>query len=243
MSSTMSLNLLTNYLPELKETTIELYQYYIALIQTLLNHIHTNITIKNIEYLKYIIKYGINTITHIYKLLLLYTRNVSLTVHHCEKSILFYVEFITQIGDDNHSFLQLTSKDAVMFLYKKTLFELEENYVKTCVHTSQHTDKIHELDLNTTLFTAMIHHNVSYYKDMTSLMKEAVDINSIIHKNRSILITYSSDIVDLIDLLVPYSKSSISSVDKILEYIQSNQCINTLDAFHKITIDQEQHVD
>jgi bacterioferritin (cytochrome b1) len=55
--------------------------------------------------------------------------------------------------------------------------------------------------------------------------------------------TYSSDIVDLIDLLVPYSKSSISSVDKILEYIQSNQCINTLDAFHKITIDQEQHVD
>ena len=69
MSSSLSLNLLTNYLPAIQETNLELYQYYIALLQTLLNHIYTNITIKNEEYLKYIINYGIDTITHIYKLI------------------------------------------------------------------------------------------------------------------------------------------------------------------------------
>ena len=166
MSSSLSLNLLTNYLPAIQETNLELYQYYIALLQTLLNHIYTNITIKNEEYLKYIINYGIDTITHIYKLLLFYTKNVTLTVHQCEKSILFYVEFITQIGDDNHSFLQLTSKDAVMFLYKKTLFELEENYVKDCSHSNDHKHKIERFHLLSKIFINMMRHSLHYYEHM-----------------------------------------------------------------------------
>ena len=65
-----------------------------------------------------------NTLKHIFNTLLLYTKNLNLTVYHCKKAYLFYVEFITQIGDENHSFLQLNSKDAVIFLYKKTIFEI-----------------------------------------------------------------------------------------------------------------------
>ena len=73
MTSNLSLNLLTNYLPVLQETNLELYHYYIALLQTLLNHIYTNITIKNEEYLKYIINYGIDTINiHIQIIITLY---------------------------------------------------------------------------------------------------------------------------------------------------------------------------
>ena len=130
MSGALNLNVITNYLPSLEDDDIAIMNSYIIIIQNLLNHIHTNITITKEEYLKYIIIYGIESITHIYKLLLFYTKNKALTLHHCEKCVLFYVEFITQIGDDNHSFLQLTSKDAIMFLYKKTLFELDETYVK-----------------------------------------------------------------------------------------------------------------
>ena len=235
MSSTLSLNLLTNYLPAIQETNDELYQYYIALLQTLLNHIYTNITIKNVEYLKYIINYGIETITHIYKLLLLYTKNATLTVHHCEKSILFYVEFITQIGDDNHSFLQLTSKDAVMFLYKKTLFELEENYVKSCVHTPEHINKIEEFHQISKMVSNMIHQNIYYYTDMDSLMKDVFSITILVKENKQKLLEHNNEILDLIDLLTPYINSSITSVNKILVEIDCTESINILSVFHKLS--------
>ncbi len=235
MSSSLSLNLLTNYLPAIQETNLELYQYYIALLQTLLNHIYTNITIKNEEYLKYIINYGIDTITHIYKLLLFYTKNVTLTVHHCEKSILFYVEFITQIGDDNHSFLQLTSKDAVMFLYKKTLFELEENYVKTCVHTPEHISKIEEFHQISKVLSNMIHHNVYYYTNMDNLMKDIVSISSLVKEHKKTLLKYNNEILDLIELLTPYIDSSITTVKNILAEVDSTQTINILNIFHNLS--------
>ena len=55
-----------------------------------------------------------------YTFLLLYTRNLELSIYHTQKSILYYIEFIGQIGDDNHSFLKLNSKDATLFVFKKT---------------------------------------------------------------------------------------------------------------------------
>ena len=67
---------------------------------------------------------------HIFNVILLYTKNLSVTVHHCKKAYLFYVEFIGQIGNDNHSYLQLNSKDAMLFVYKKTIFDINNEYRK-----------------------------------------------------------------------------------------------------------------
>ena len=61
----------------------------------------------------------------------LYTRNIDLTIHHCKKAYLYYIEFISQIGEDNNSFLQLNSKDATLFVYKKTIFDLNNSVRKT----------------------------------------------------------------------------------------------------------------
>ena len=44
---------------------------------------------------------------------------------HCKKAYYYYIEFIGQISDDSHSYLQLTSKDATLFVYKKTIFEVD----------------------------------------------------------------------------------------------------------------------
>ena len=35
-----------------------------------------------------------------------------------------------QIGEDSHTYLQLNSKDAALFVYKKTIFELDNEYRK-----------------------------------------------------------------------------------------------------------------
>jgi len=86
--------------------------------------------IQNMKYYIFIIIRGLNMLKHIFNVILLYTKNLKVTVHHCKKAYLFYVEFIGQIGNDNHSYLQLNSKDAMLFVYKKTIFEINNEYRK-----------------------------------------------------------------------------------------------------------------
>lgn len=87
------------------------------------------------DYYKYVVGNGINSINNIFKILLLYTKNLDLVLFHTQKSFIYYIEFITQIGDENNNFLQLNSKDASLFVYKKTIFEINneirrEFYIK-----------------------------------------------------------------------------------------------------------------
>lgn len=104
---------------------------YISIINEYLLHACDNIVIPNYTYYLFVLKRGISSIKHIFSTLFLYTKNLELTTHHCRKAYMYYVEFIGQIGDINHSYLQLNSKDAMLFIYKKTIFELNNEYRKT----------------------------------------------------------------------------------------------------------------
>jgi hypothetical protein len=55
---------------------------------------------------------------------------VDLTYFHCQKSFYFYVEFVSQISEDEKMFLQLTSRDASTYVYKKTIFEINNEFKK-----------------------------------------------------------------------------------------------------------------
>jgi hypothetical protein len=103
---------------------------YIDLINEFLIHCCDNIIIQNYRYYLFIHERGINSIKHIFNNLLYHTKNIDLSFHHCKKAYLYYVEFISQIGEDNNSFLQLTSQDATLFLYKKTIYEINNQYKK-----------------------------------------------------------------------------------------------------------------
>ena len=69
---------------------------------------------------------GINNTVYIYNFLLMYTKNLELTLYHTQKSIIYYIEFISQIGNEANNLLQLNSKDATLFIFKKTIFEISE---------------------------------------------------------------------------------------------------------------------
>jgi hypothetical protein len=60
--------------------------------------------------------------------ILYYTKNIDLTYFHCQKSFYFYVEFVGQISDEEKSFLQLTSRDATTYVYKKTVFDINNEF-------------------------------------------------------------------------------------------------------------------
>ena len=97
---------------------------------------------------KFISARGLDTLTIIFQLLFLYTLNVELAYYHTDKSMYLYIEFITQLDVDDNHFLQLTSRDAVNYIYKKTLFAINQNYkkekiVQKCDKTIK---KIHTID-------------------------------------------------------------------------------------------------
>ena len=56
----------------------------------------------------------------------MYTKNIELTMFHSKKALYYYIEFIGQISDVSvhHSYLQLNSKDATLFVYKKTIYDI-----------------------------------------------------------------------------------------------------------------------
>lgn len=125
---TLSLQHADNYKKHLDNTTAEIFVRYMGLVQEFLVQCMDAIFITDVSYYRYIILKGIETIAHVFRNLLLYTNNLNITYHHSQKAFYYYVEFIGQIGQDTHSFLQLNSKDATLFVYKKTIFDVKKEF-------------------------------------------------------------------------------------------------------------------
>lgn len=116
-----------NYNKNFKKNQSFYVREYIVLMKEFIEYFDKFIEYEN-EKKYYIIFKGLQSIKHIFLMILLYTKNLSLTLYHCKKSFLYYVEFISQIGDEGNSYLQLNSKDAILFIYKKSIFELNNDY-------------------------------------------------------------------------------------------------------------------
>ena len=112
-----SLETLDNYLETYDVPESDIFAKYVNLLSEFTSQAQTSIAISNLEYYKYVVIKGIETITHVFRMLLLYTKNIELSYFNCKKALYYYIEFIGQIGEDNHEFLKLTSKDASLFVY------------------------------------------------------------------------------------------------------------------------------
>lgn len=101
------------------------------IINNFLENSIENININEENYFNHIIFKGINTLTNVFNFLVLYTKNIEIILNACEKSYLYFIEFIGQIGSDSKGYLQLTVKDATLFVYKKTIFDINNEFKKT----------------------------------------------------------------------------------------------------------------
>lgn len=127
-----------NYNDKLNEKNFQCYFKNICtLMSEFLIYTIDNVNVQNNKYYLFVIRRGLETIIHCYKFLLLYTRNYELALYHCKKAYIYYVEFIGQIGYNNNSFLQLNSKDATLFVYKKTIFDINNGERKKYVLSSK----------------------------------------------------------------------------------------------------------
>ena len=69
---------------------------------------------------------GLNSIYRVFEYVLIKTKNIEKAYYYCQKTYFYYTEYMEQIHQTNlqHS---LNQTDAVLFIYKKTIFELQED--------------------------------------------------------------------------------------------------------------------
>ena len=73
---------------------------------------------------------GLESILHIFNNIILYTNNPTIADYHSIRSIYLYKEYISQIIDESNSFLNLNTRDAILFIYKKTIFDIKKDIEK-----------------------------------------------------------------------------------------------------------------
>lgn len=139
-----ALHNIDNFKKSLDYSSSEILAKYIDLVTEYLNYFFENNKIKNTNSLKFIVVRGLETISHVFNTILYYTKNIDITYLHCQKAYYFYIEFIGQILEDNNVFLQLSSKDATMYVYKKTIFEINSEYKQNIIEPGK--DELAKID-------------------------------------------------------------------------------------------------
>lgn len=226
------------YNQKLKDSIDIILQKYVSLIEDYQNLFFENIKINNEKYYKYLLLNGIKTISTVFLFILMYTRNLPTTYFHTEKSYYIYIEFVSQIDNQNHSFLQLNGKDASLFVYKKTIFEIDNNIKKDFVcREKEKLDiinnfydillKLYNYNLEDEEFTSLEDYKSNLQKINQinfNILTQIVNLFSLKSFSQENNIKYSKLVLLFIDLfishLIIYLKENKSSFEKIEIYLE-----------------------
>jgi hypothetical protein len=180
----------SNYKPSIKYSVLDILNKFIEVILEYIRFISEKVAKKNKRYNKFIFERGLKTLIHVFSIIFYYTKNLELSFYHTQKAYYFYIEFIEQISDDNITFLQLSSKDAILFVYKKTIFELNNECKKNTKEPSLEEQNIlGTVDLYINMYKGMVlyimNHNyenkIKYINTSCDLIK---NISETLNKNK-----------------------------------------------------------
>ena len=228
-----------SYNSEINENYYDIFNKYVLIIIDYFKHCHDNMCIQNEQYKKYIIKQGIKTIKHVFFILLLYTKNLEITCYNCQKAYVYYIEFIGQITEDNHSFLQLNSKDAALFVYKKTIFDINIETKKNYISQTSDNNKIKIIDKLIEIYNTIIFKliddknfidlikiiNIELKKIILKIIKILNENNNLEYLNQIILFTsqYSqNNLLENLELFIKKLKKINLNNNLALQLIDNN---------------------
>ena len=182
MSDKLIISNVDNYSKTFESTETKTYvSRYVELINEYMLYVVENMIIQDDTYLLFLIRRGVETIMHCFKFLLMYTKNLELTVYQCKKALYYYIEFIGQISDVSlhHSYLQLNSKDATLFVYKKTIYDINNVYRKNFTLGDEDQQFLNSISNIIMLFNATLFHLLQKerlkYEKKESIIHFAVD--------------------------------------------------------------------
>lgn len=170
----------SNYKPVIENSISEILKKIVEVIIEYMRFISEKIMMKNKPYYRFIFERGIETLIHVFSVIFYYTKNLELTFYHTQKAYYFYIEFIEQISDDNVNFLQLSSRDAILFVYKKTIFDLNNEYKKTIQEpTTEEQNILATVDTYTYIYKSIvlfiINHNDFKYENKNNYINTCCD--------------------------------------------------------------------
>ena len=187
---------------------------YVFIINDYLN----NIKLNKKENTKFIILRGLETITHVFNMILYFTKNLEITHFYSEKSFYLYIEFINQITDDSNKFLQLCSRDASIYVYKKTIFDINNEYRKN--GREERDQKMDEtIFKNIVEFTYLIKIIMLYVFEYNILFNEKIiTIQKILHSLNNNNKNVTQEIADII--------CEMSNIKNIIKQTPETYCDN-----------------
>jgi hypothetical protein len=209
-----SLHSSENYRKEFNCNISEIVEKYSELIIEYFKFIMENIKIKKLNLAKFITIRGLDTITNVFLHILYCTKNIDLTYFHSQKSYYFYVEFVGQISDDEKTFLQLTTRDATTYVYKKTVFDINCELKKINENCSnEFKEKMgiikSYINLYQLLMLKIIYSNITDTSYIVNLNKLCEKISNLTNKSKIFLLENITDKL--------YTK--INNVNKFFEVI------------------------
>tara|TARA_B100001093_G_scaffold490309_2_gene529229 strand:- start:51 stop:956 length:906 start_codon:yes stop_codon:yes gene_type:complete len=173
-------------------------------------------TINEIENIYY---KGCNLLTNVFNISLLYSDNLLEVYNLCEKSYIYYIEFVNQINLNisNDSSFELTLKDAVIFSYKKTIFNLDN----TILNKNDNTIKL-KLKLKLKIIEIFINiiNKLYFINDFK--------IFNIFHSHDINQYKLSDTYNEFTNLLDNLLKKILSDTNKIFKKIINNSELNTI---------------
>lgn len=232
-----------NYKGNLTYSLQEILVKFVSVIMEYVSFISEKIIMKNEQYYCFIFERGLYSIIHVFSIILYHTNNLDLSIYHCQKAYYFYIEFIEQIADDNVTFLKLSSKDAVMFVYKRTIFEINNDVRKKQKSPNDDTLKIYsQLDLYIgfykKLFRSLVYcDNFDYMNKEVWLNKNTTYIQDIAgYLNKSKLKPLQLECLDIFcNILANHKLSFITICDLIIAFLKALPSKKTI-AMQKIII-------
>lgn len=137
---------------------------FVKMIQDYLIFCYNDDNLKENKHKQFLINRGLNMLYYIFTTIFMYTKNLEITIYHSKKAFYYYIEFLGQIIEQDNTYLQLTSKDAILFVYKKTIFEINNEYRKEFVSINNSCDMTTNIDIATQLYYNIISSLLNEYK-------------------------------------------------------------------------------
>ena len=216
------LSLKENYLEDITFNERDLVNDWQSIILEYLSYAQESvnkISLNNKNLSKFLLIRGIDTIHRVFSTLLFFTFNPSLVLYHCQRSFYFYIEFVTQIKQDDKSFLQLNSKDAVLYVYKKTIFEIDFDVKCNRIISTSNKKKLKKIELAIEIMKCALFkiiNNFDLPSELPTLLKPYNNIICIIlYGNKSLYDKHLDIIYSIIEVLV----SKISNINVMIETI------------------------
>jgi hypothetical protein len=214
-----------NYRKELEPEIRDILKKISELFINYFKFITGNIKLTKSNFSRFIITRGLDTIINVFNNILFYTKNLDLTYFHCQKAFYFYVEFVGQISEDEKMILQLTSRDATTYVYKKTIFEINNDLRKNNEYISDYTrlklDIINSyIDLYKTLLLKLINNDFLNNEKLISIENIYNKLNNISNKSK---IKILNEIVEKMYYLIDNDKYFFDSCEILAKKINKNQ--------------------